>query len=150
MGIEIERKFLVAGHGWRELVSGRIDIEQGYLARDKGVTLRIRILDGKDARLTIKAGGSGISRGEFEYDVPIEDGRDLMALCGDAVIKKVRHLVKVGDDTWEVDVFGGLHSGLVLAELELDHEEQHVTLPDWVGEEVSTDPRYYNSTLAGF
>jgi adenylate cyclase len=149
MGTEIERKFLVKDDSWRHNVSAKKYIVQGYMARDKGVTLRVRIIDYVRAVITIKVGGSSLSRSEFEYLVPLEDGRAMMALCGDAKIEKTRHDVDVEGFKWEIDVFSGAHEGLMLAEIELSEEDQHFAKPEWLGAEVSTDPAYYNSTLAG-
>lgn len=149
MGTEIERKFLLKDDSWRKDVSSEKDIVQGYLVRDKGVTLRVRIIDDAEALITIKAGGSEVSRSEFEYRVPLEDARAMMALCGDAKIEKTRHDVDVDGLKWEVDVFAGANAGLVLAEIELSDEDQNFARPKWLGAEVSSDPAYYNSTLAG-
>jgi adenylate cyclase len=144
---EIERKFLVAGDAWRGKVTSRTHIEQGYLARGRKATIRIRIRDGKHATLTIKSREPGISRAEFEYRVPIKHARALMELCGSARVEKQRYTVPHGKLTWEVDVFIGRPDGLVLAEIELDHEAQKVKLPAWIGEEVTADRRYRNSSL---
>jgi adenylate cyclase len=149
MGTEIERKFLVKDDSWRNNVSSQKHIVQGYLVRDKKVTLRVRIIDDAESVITIKAGGSEVSRSEFEYPVPLEDARAMMALCGDATIEKTRHEVNVEGLTWEIDVFGGANEGLVLAEIELSNEDQGFAKPEWLGAEVSADPAYYNSTLAG-
>jgi adenylate cyclase len=117
--------------------------------RDKGVTLRVRIIDDAEAVITIKAGGFEVSRSEFEYRVPLEDARAMMALCGDATIEKTRHDVDVEGLKWEIDVFAGANEGLVLAEIELADDDQNFARPEWLGTEVSADPAYYNSTLAG-
>jgi CYTH domain-containing protein len=113
------------------------------------VTLRVRIIDDAEAVITIKAGGSELSRSEFEYSVPLEDARAMMALCGDATIEKTRHDVVFEGLKWEIDVFGGANEGLVLAEIELSDGDQTSPTPEWLGTEVTADPAYYNSTLAG-
>lgn len=146
---EIERKFLVTGDGWKKRVTGHTHIEQGYLAKGRRATIRVRIRDGKEATLTIKSRERGISRDEFEYKVPLKHARALMALCGSARIEKQRYTVPVGKLVWEVDAFLDRPDNLILAEIELDREDQQIKLPDWVGEEVTADPRYRNSSLVG-
>ena len=97
--------------------------------------------------MTIKGKNEGISRLEFEYDIPIADAKALINLCEKPLIDKIRNLVKVGSHTWEIDEFAGANEGLVLAEVEIESEDSHVDLPSWIGEEVSHDSRYYNSNL---
>lgn len=145
MGTEIERKFLVTGTAWRTADGQRI--VQGYLNRDKQRTVRVRIA-GAQAFLTIKGMTSGATRAEFEYPIPLADAEALLALCDGPLIDKIRH--RVGHDglVWEVDEFLGDNAGLVVAEVELVHEDQPVALPPWVGAEVTTDHRYFNSSLA--
>lgn len=147
---EIERKFLVAGDGWRKKAGAPSRLEQGYLARGRRATVRIRIKDGKSATLTIKSRERGASRAEFEYRVAVKDARALLELCGPSRIEKQRYTIAHGKLDWEVDVFEGRHEGLVLAEVELPASDTPVTLPSWVGEEVTADPRYRNSALADF
>lgn len=149
MAREIERKFLVRSDGWRSAASGSERIVQGYLTREEGVTVRIRIFDHARAVLTIKAGGSAFSRDEYEYVVPLADGRELLAHAGQHVIEKRRYAVLYAGHDWEVDVFEGRHAGLVLAEIEMESEDARVELPGWVGKDVTGDERYYNSALAG-
>ncbi|HWA20428.1 MAG TPA: CYTH domain-containing protein [Devosia sp.] len=144
---EIERKFLVKGDGWRRKAVSETQIEQGYLARGRRSIIRIRIKDGKSATLTVKSREGGVSRAEFEYRIPIKDAKVLMELCGPLRIDKHRYEVPVGRRTWEVDVFGGGNKGLVLAEIEMESEEEEVDLPRWAGKEVTDDPRYRNSNL---
>jgi adenylate cyclase len=148
MGVEIERKFLVAGDGWQKHVVQSGAIVQGYLTDGGAVTLRIRIIEQSTALLTIKGARQGLSRPEFEYDIPLTDARDMLALAGGAVIRKRRFLLDLSGGEWIVDVFEGEHHGLVLAEVELPAPDAVVTLPDWLGDEVTDDPRYYNSALA--
>jgi len=149
MASEIERKFLVTSDAWRDRVTVSHALEQGYLVSGGKLSVRVRIYDGARARLTIKAGGVGRVRSEYEYDIPIDDALEMMVLAGERTLKKVRHLVPAGAMTWEIDVFSGRHEGLVLAEIELDDPEQTFEQPDWLGEDVTEDVRYYNSTLAG-
>jgi adenylate cyclase len=148
MATEIERKFLVTGAGWRSLVAKRIAIRQGYLSSNAKATVRVRTKDDREAVITLKGAVSGMSRAEYEYDIPIEDARELLAMAQPHVLEKHRHLVPFGGLTWEVDEFGGRHEGLVMAEVELTHEDQHVQMPDWIGREVTDDDRYYNASLS--
>lgn len=147
MGVEIERKFLVASDAWRRDVTGSHVLRQGYLSRHDCPTVRVRT-DGEHAWLTLKTRGQGITRGEFEYAIPADDAEKLLAACGGRVIEKMRHIVPHGSHRWEVDVFGGDNAGLVLAEIELSCEQEKFERPPWIGEEVTGDPRYYNSYLA--
>jgi len=145
MGKEIERKFLVSGESWKEGATGT-DFQQGYLASDLN-TVRVRIAGGT-AYLTIKSKTKGISRDEFEYEIPVADAEAMLKLCPESPISKTRYEVQHGAHLWEVDVFHGANEGLVMAEVELASEEEDVDLPGWAGEEVSHDPRYYNSALS--
>ena len=147
MGLEIERKFLVLSEAWRGAVVKSCRLRQGYLAHGESATVRVRT-DGHGAWLTIKTPGSGITRPEFEYSIPVDDAVQLLEACGGRVIEKVRHIVPYGQHQWEVDVFSGKNAGLVLAEIELSSEQEKFDRPDWLGTEVSDDPRYYNSSLA--
>lgn len=148
MGIEIERKFLVDTRKFAEVSpkSSRT-MRQGYLNRTPGRTVRVRV-EGTEARLTVKGAATGLVRPEFEYSIPLEDAESLFALCDGPLVEKVRHLVDYAGLTWEVDVFSGDNSGLVVAELELDSEEQTFEMPPWVGREVTGEVRYHNSHLA--
>lgn len=145
MGVEIERKFLVCGDGWRVGTGERL--VQGYLNRDKARTVRVR-LAGAQAFLTIKGVSVGATRAEFEYPIPLDDAQALLALCDGPVIDKTRYRVPVGGQVWEVDVFAGENAGLVVAELELPHEDAPFERPAWLGAEVTHDARYFNSNLA--
>ena len=145
---EIERKFLVTGDGWRKKAGTPSHIIQGYLARGRQATVRVRIKDGKSATLTVKSRERGASRAEFEYRVALKDAKVLLALCGRSQIEKDRYTVSHGKLTWEIDVFAGAHEGMVLAEIELPRADTSLTLPNWIGEEVTSDPRYRNSSLA--
>jgi len=148
MGIEIERKFLVDGDDWKAVAGTGLDCKQGYLSAEQaGNTIRVRIM-GEQAYLTIKGATSGITRSEFEYEIPVPDAAKILELYGGVVVEKVRYLIEHGGMVWELDVFSGANEGLVMAEIELESEEQEFDLPDWAGKEVSVDPRYYNACLA--
>lgn len=146
MGQEIERKFLVTGDGWREDAEGTL-YRQGYLAKDKERTVRVRVA-GTKAYLTIKGCTKGTSRAEYEYEIPLQDAEELLDLCEGPLVEKTRHKIQHAGHTWEVDVFHGDNEGLIMAEVELKSEDEHVEMPNWAGKEVSDDPRYYNSTLS--
>jgi adenylate cyclase len=145
MPTEIERKFLVTGTEWRQGDSVRLC--QGYLSRAKERTVRVR-LAGEKAFLTIKGISKGASRAEFEYEIPVSDAEQLMKLCDGPLIEKVRHVVAYKGLKWDVDEFFGENAGLVVAEVELEREDQPFEKPDWLGQEVTYDPRYFNSSLA--
>jgi adenylate cyclase len=145
MAAEIERKFLVAGSIWRTPDAQRIS--QGYLNLDKLRTVRVRIA-GTRAYLAVKGITTGASRTEFEYEIPLQDAEQMLGLCDGPIIEKVRHKIKYEGLTWEVDEFLGENAGLVLAEVELDREDQVFKVPSWATQEVTTDARYYNSNLA--
>ena len=147
MDKEIERKYLLKNDDWKPLVEKSYIIQQGYLNSDPNRTVRIRILDDKGI-LTIKGKNEGISRLEFEYDIPYDDAKELIELCEKPFIKKTRHIVNQGSQIWEVDEFEGENKGLIIAEIELESENTKVNLPSWIGKEVSHDPRYYNSSLS--
>ncbi len=147
MGIEIERKFLVADEGWRQAATRQTRFSQGYLSRDPARTVRVRIA-GDAAFLTIKGATTGATRAEFEYDVPVADAQQLLAMCDGPVVEKVRHLCGHAGMTWEVDEFLGANTGLVVAEIELQSEDQAFERPAWLGEEVTGDARYVNANLA--
>jgi CYTH domain-containing protein len=145
--IEIERKFLLVGEGWKGCVEGSGKrLAQGYLCTDASRSVRVRIA-GDDATLTVKGSREGIVRSEFQYPIPVADAEKLLALCELPLIDKTRHIARFGGMRWEIDIFHGENEGLRVAEVELEHPDQAVELPDWVGEEVSEDARYYNSCL---
>ena len=146
MAVEIERKFLVTGEGWRAS-GGGVRLSQGYLNRDKARTVRVRRA-GSQAFLTIKGATQGATRAEFEYEIPLADAEQLLALCDGPVVEKHRHVVEHGGVTWEVDEFLGANAGLVVAEIELRSEDQAFERPPWLGAEVTHDARYFNSNLA--
>ncbi len=145
MGKEIERKYLVTGSQWKELADGVL-YRQGYLNSQKERVVRARTM-GEKAALTIKGITVGATRLEFEYEIPLEDCRQLLELCEQPLIEKTRYKIKVGNLVWEVDEFHGVNKGLTVAECELESEDQQIQKPDWVGAEVTSDPRYYNSNL---
>ena len=147
MATEIERKFLVAGDGWRSAVTSHLDIRQAYLAVTDANTVRVRI-HGDTAFLTIKSSGSGMSRQEFEFAIPLAEAEGLLAMRRGRVIEKRRHHVPAGALRWEIDVFGGEFDGLIIAEIELPSEDTDFARPDWLGAEVTGDPRYGNAYLA--
>ena len=148
MAVEIERKFLLRDESWRGL-GPSFQIRQGYLSRDKDRTVRIRIRD-DEAFLTVKGRNRGFCRPEFEYSIPVPDAEEMLLLCSGQVIAKTRHYVNYGALVWEVDEFHGELAGLVVAECELTDPEQELDLPAWVGDEVTRDPRYFNSNLTSY
>ena len=146
MGVEIERKFLLSGDGWRALGQSTL-LRQGYLNSHKDRTVRVRIA-GDEAFLTIKSRNVGASRGEWEYTIPVAEAAELLdGLCEQPLIEKVRHRIPLGKHVWEVDEFLGTNAGLVVAEIELSSEDEAFDRPEWVGEEVTGDVRYLNSSL---
>lgn len=154
MAIEIERKFLLAGDGWRNEVETTITMGQGYLndaasvqRGTQNVSMRVR-LEGGEARLNIKSRELGASRQEFDYPIPVADGEALLALCVGGRIEKHRHHVRHGGHLWEIDEFLGDNAGLVVAEIELDSVDEAFARPAWLGCEVTELPRYYNLNLA--
>lgn len=159
MALEIERKFLVRSEAWRSKAEQSITIVQGYLSRVPERTVRVRIMQAENLRrpeeglstrsvLTVKGLNRGAVRDEFEYPIPLHDAKHMIEeMVEDPVLSKTRYRLVDEGREWEVDVFGGNLRGLVLAEVELPEEDADVVLPDWVGEEVTGDARYYNSKL---
>ena len=152
-GFEIERKFLVRGEDYRDQAFGSIRIKQGYICSGHGRTVRVRLTD-RCGFLTIKgpADPSGLKRYEFEKEISLEEGEQLIALCEPGIIDKTRYLVKSTDGvhTFEVDEFYGDNAGLVMAEVELGNEEEPFEKPDFIGDEVTGDRRFHNSHLRVF
>lgn len=147
MAVEIERKFLVLGEAWRSLATGTVYC-QGYIPTADLTTVRVRIA-GDQGYLTLKGAVQGITRSEFEYPIPKADADAMLStLCRRPLIEKTRYRIEHNGLCWEVDEFAGENHGLILAEVELTEAEQSIDLPDWIGEEVSSDPRYFNSNLA--
>ncbi len=155
MATEIERKFLLTESeptcqedrhaSWRR--AEPVLYCQGYLNRDKARTVRVRIA-GNEGRLTVKGPTIGATRAEFEYAIPVADARAMLALCESGVIEKYRRKILHHGLVWEVDEFLGDNAGLIVAEVELEHEDQPIELPGWIGQEVTNDPRYFNSSLS--
>lgn len=147
--IEIERKFLVVSDAFKELAFNQTRITQGFLNTDPLRTVRVRIR-GNEAFLTVKGKSSedGLSRFEWEKSIERTDANELMNLCEPGIIDKTRFLVKSGNHTFEVDEFYGENEGLIIAEIELESEVELFEKPDWLGEEVTGDTRYYNSSLS--
>ena len=146
MGEEIERKFLVIGEDWRQEATGTL-YQQGFLSTEPERTVRVRVA-GDRGWITIKGRTAGARRAEFEYEIPAADAQKMLeTLCRHPLIEKVRYMVRTGGRVWEVDVFGGANAGLVVAEIELEAEDEAFEKPSWIGDEVTEDPRYFNSSL---
>ena len=147
MGKEIERKFLVKNSDYKYLAKPELYV-QGYISNDPERTVRVRI-QGKNARLTIKGKNKGITRDEFEYNIPVEEARILLNnFCLENIVEKYRYVISFEGHIWEVDEFLGDNEGLVIAEIELKEEKERFQIPEWIGEEVSGDPRYFNSNIS--
>lgn len=147
MALEIERKFLVKNQRWKRQ-SQALRCRQGYLYTGPPTAVRVRIINGV-ASLTLKSSVSSTERAEYEYNIPLSDAEEILAtLCDGTIVEKTRHIVIHQGLRWEIDVFEGLNKGLVIAELELEDVHQKFQRPDWLGEEVSDDPRYLNACLA--
>ncbi|MEX2524085.1 MAG: CYTH domain-containing protein [Gammaproteobacteria bacterium] len=150
MATEIERKFLVNDDSWRASVSRKVDIIQGYLANTERGSIRVRV-SGSAANLNIKSMTLGVTRQEYDYPIPANDARAMIdGLCMQPVIDKTRHYVEYNGHTWEIDEFHGINAGLIVAELEVDREDEAFDPPPWLGKEVSDDPRYYNVCLVEY
>ena len=147
MALENERKFLLADSRWRQSVQRRERMVQGYLAHNRRCSVRVR-LHGSHACLNIKEARLGVSREEYEYVIPQDEGRRLLRLCGPARVEKTRHYLVYAGKTWEIDEFEGDNQGLVVAEIELAQADEPFDAPPWLGAEVSMEARYYNSHLA--
>ena len=143
---EIERKFLLKSEAWRSQVRISRQMSQGYLASGGNVSVRVRVA-GHEAWLNIKAGGFVASRQEYEYPLPLDEARELLALAEGPLVEKTRHYVEQGALTWEIDEFHGDNAGLIVAELELDNENADFARPAWLGVEVTEFRRYYNVCL---
>jgi adenylate cyclase len=148
MALEIERKFLVVDDAWRAQADAGRRMRQGYLTSSALNSVRVRIVDDGAAELAIKSGYRGLTRDEFEYQVPVADAVAMLPLCTGSIVDKVRHHLQLGGHTWEIDVFSGDNAGLIIAEVELASETEAVPLPPWTGEEVTGQLRYQNSQLA--
>ena len=147
MAIEIERKYLVINDKWRSNVISEARLKQGYLSNREKASVRVRIGAGR-AYLNIKSATLGVRRSEFEYEIPVDDAEELLEqLAIQPFIDKTRYKVTCGAHTWELDIFHGENNGLVVAEIELESEDEVFEMPDWAGDEVSGDPKYYNVCL---
>ena len=151
MAIEIERKFLVTNDSYKAQAFRSDRIAQGYICREGGNSARVRVRSDK-GYITIKGPSrdGGLSRYEWEKEIPVAEAMELLKICNDAIIDKVRHLVECGGHIFEVDEFFGDNEGLVVAEVELDSAEEYFEKPGFIGEEVTGDKRYYNSRLTRF
>ena len=147
MAQEIERKFRVANDDWRAMASSSSSLKQGYLSSSAEATVRVRLEDNLGT-LTIKSKTKGITRNEFEYAIPAQEAEELLIICSGPLIEKTRYRIPQENHTWEIDVFEGDNDGLIIAEIELTSEDDYFVKPQWLGEEVSGDSRYYNSNLA--
>lgn len=145
---EIERKFLVTGDAWRAQATASGRLRQAYLAATGAAAIRIRIIDSDSALLTIKSANAGMSRDEFEYPVPVADAEAMLEMRTGEVIEKIRHHLPCADGDLTVDEFLGSNAGLLIAEIELPHEDAAPDLPDWFGAEVTDDRRFYNAALS--
>jgi len=147
MGVEIERKFLVCGDKWRKQAKGT-EYRQGYLPTSDLTVVRIRMM-GQDAVLTIKGRTTGVTRHEYEYPIPKADADEMLnTLCKHPLIEKTRYQVQHEGTLWEIDEFSGENHGLIVAEVELEREDQNISLPEWIDRDVSNDARYFNVNLA--
>ncbi len=148
MSVEIERKFLIKNDKWRGFVKEALHITQGYI-KAEDATVRIRCYkDDRTAEITVKGKRKGISRLEFEYDIPYTDAREMQdKLCKMGLVEKTRHLLQYEGMLWELDEFHGDNEGLFVAEVELANEDQEILLPEWVGKDVSYESKYRNSRL---
>lgn len=146
MSLEIEHKYLVKNEDFRNLVAESLNISQGYLCRDPHHTVRVRI-KGDKGYLTVKGINDGAVRLEFEYEIDIEDAKKMLEMCEPPILEKTRHLVPFKGHIWEVDEFFGSHKGLITAEIELSSPDEFFQIPDFIGEDVTGNARYYNSNL---
>lgn len=146
MAVEIEKKFLVNSHEYRNMASACHTIVQGYLSKEPERTVRIRIKDDKGF-ITVKGKSIGCKRLEFEYEIPLDDAKDMLKLCLSPILEKKRYIVNYCGYKWEIDEFEGYLAPLVIAEVELPDESLPLQLPAFIGEEVTGNPKYYNSNL---
>ena len=146
MGVEIEHKYLVKNDSYRRQACGTSEIRQGFLSRVPERVVRVRVRDDK-GYITVKGTGDGATHPEFEYEIPLDDAMQMLALCEPPVIEKTRFIVMHEGNCWEIDEFHGELQGLVVAELEVPDMDYSFLLPPFVGKEVTGDPRYYNAQL---
>ncbi len=148
MGVEIERKFLVNLAEWQQFEKPYGNsLRQGYMLKEPGKTVRIRITN-QQSFITIKGKSKGVTRAEFEYEIPRSEAEELLTDFCEEVITKIRYDIEFAGKIWEVDVFFGDNAGLIVAEIELDSEDEEFAKPSWVGQEVTHDKRYFNSNLS--
>lgn len=148
MATEIEHKFLLCDDRWRPLVDRSARLRQGYLTSDARCSVRVRIAD-SEGFLNLKSGTLGIQRSEYEYPIPLAEAEEILdTLCEKPLLEKTRHYLRFGEHLWEIDEFAGDNAGLIVAEVELSRVDEPFARPDWLGEDVSHDIRYYNSQLA--
>ena len=148
MATEIEHKFLLRNDRWRHQIERSVRMRQGYLTSDARCSVRVRVAD-HQGFLNIKSGTLGIQRSEYEYTIPLAEAEEILdTLCEQPLLEKTRHFVHYGDHLWEIDEFAGANTGLIVAEVELSRPDEPFKRPEWVGEDVSHDIRYYNSQLA--
>ena len=147
MKVEIERKFLVKNQDWEKLIVEKHSIQQGYLNTDKSCNVRVRIMNTM-AFLTIKGKRVNTVRPEFEYEIPLNDAESILKLSKNSIIKKTRYTVNHKGQIWEIDQFEGDNQGLVIAEIELKQKDEAISLPNWIGTEISNDDRFYNLSLS--
>jgi CYTH domain-containing protein len=148
MAKEIERKYLVRDEGWRSVTSSSSQFLQAYIASGKDRSVRVRIMDGERAKLTIKVGRDLFARDEFEYEIPLADAQEMSRQALGVVLEKTRYEVPFEGHVWEVDVYGGTYAGLVVAEVEMADEKTQPVVPDWIGQEITGDRRYSNAVMA--
>lgn len=148
MAKEIERKFLLRSDAWRKEATASFELMQGYVSVGEDRSVRVRLLDRQRALLTIKIGRKLLARDEYEYEIPIGDGEELIKASIGTVIEKQRYHVPRNGLIWEIDVFRGSYDGLVVAEVELSREDENPPIPVWIGREVTGDPRYSNMVMA--
>lgn len=146
MAFEIERKFLVRDSSWKGLARESVEMLQGYICNDTKRAVRVRTAGGK-AWLSVKSAITDIRRAEFEYEVPLADARELLLICPLPPLEKTRYKVAHAGKIWEIDEYAGVNSGLTVAEIELRSEQEQFDTPPWVGEEVTSDPRYLSVCL---
>lgn len=147
MSVEIERKFLVHKYLWDAIEKPHgLECKQTYIQNNPEKTVRARTL-GTKGFITLKGKQEGISRREFEYEIPYQDAIEMIALFGEMVIEKIRYIIPFGNHNWEVDVFSGDNEGLIVAEIELQSDSENFEIPSWIAKEVSDDYRYINSNL---
>ena len=147
MPVEIERKFLLSSNTWRELVDAQYRIRQGYMGEIDKASVRIRV-QGDKANINIKSATLSMRRMEYEYDIPLNEAEEMLEqLCKQPQVDKTRFIVEQGKHKWEIDEFYGDNQGLIVAEIELNYENETFEKPEWIGEEVTEDPRYYNVNL---